>query len=57
MQFYQITPQIITLIRFYVDPYSVEYQQLTKKIKQKRQAIFTACRLLSKALTNYRTDS
>ena len=27
--------------------YSVEYQQVTKKIKQKRQAIFTACRLLS----------
>ena len=37
-------PQVFTLIRFYVDP---EYQQITKKIKQKRQAIFTACRLMS----------
>ena len=32
-------PQVFTLI--------LEYQQITKKIKQKRQAIFTACRFMS----------
>ena len=37
-------PQVFTLIHL---RYSVEYQQITKKIKQKRQVIFTACRLMS----------
>ena len=33
---------------YYVDPFTlIQYQQITKKIKQKRQAIFTACRFMS----------
>ena len=50
-------PQVFTLTHYYVDPFTlIQYQQITKKIKQKRQAIFTACRLMSEALTNYRTN-
>ena len=41
-------PQVFTLI--------LEYQQVTEKIKQKRQLIFINCRFQSKALTNYRTN-